>query len=143
MKEILLSLLMWINQNSGFVYDGQPLPAVKQISNTQLAHIMFEGNVPAGYDEYGLVALYQNIEETIYISDTVDLDSDYGKSVLVHELVHHLQFKAGVHKDVFCLKSLERDAYELQNSYLVSLNYAAPFDKMNILFKSLCDNGTL
>ncbi|MGH1486639.1 MAG: DUF6647 family protein [Cellvibrionaceae bacterium] len=143
MKEVLLSLVMWISQNSSFVYDGQALPEVKQISNAQLAHIMFAGNVPAGYDEHGLVALYQNTEEMIYISDTVDLDTDYGKSVLLHELVHHLQFNAGAHKEVFCLKSLESDAYELQNNYLVSLNYAPPFDKMNIFFKSFCDNGTL
>lgn len=143
MKEILLSLVVWISQHSGFVYDGQTLPNVKHVSNQELANIMFAGNVPAGYDEYGLMALYNNHNRTIYVTDTIDLDTDYGQSVLLHELVHYLQFEGGHNHQAMCLRSLEKSAYDLQNAYLVNKGYRAPFDNMHIFFKSLCDNGTL
>ena len=142
MKEILLSLVVWISQHSGLTYNDQLLPDVAHVSNNTLANIMFSGNVPAGYDEYGLMALYNHDNNTIYITDTIDLDTDYGKSVLLHEMVHYLQFTNGRNDEVMCLRALENNAYQLQNSFLQSYGYQPAFNEMHIFFKSLCDNGT-
>ena len=143
MKEVLLSLMIWISQNSALVNEGLVAPEVKRVSNDTLAQIMFQGDVPAGYDENGLMALFNHHDDTIYVSERIQLETDYGQSVLLHELVHYMQFNQGEHKKVICLRELERPAYELQNQYMVSKGYDAPFDNMHIFFKSLCDNGTI
>jgi hypothetical protein len=138
MNEIILSLILWATQNSGLAYSGQALPEIKQVSNVELAEVIFEGNVPAGYQEYQLAALYQNNLNRIYVSNVIDIDSDYGKSVLLHELVHFLQYKVGYHENNDCLRSLEVDAYRLQNKYLVSNGHQPTISAMDIFFRSVC-----
>ena len=97
--------------------------------------------MPVGYNEERLLGLFQHDKDIIYIADTIDLESIYGQSILLHEVVHFMQFSNNLHKDVMCQRELERLAYELQRVYLIENHAIPPFSDMHILFKSMCDNG--
>lgn len=56
----------------------------------------------------------------MYILNSIDLESDKGKSILLHELVHYMQYQHGHDKDVTCKNELESLAYLLQVKYLES-----------------------
>lgn len=56
----------------------------------------------------------------IEIAADIDLTDPMGQSYLVHELVHHAQFMAGVHRRVRCLANLEYEAYAVQAAFLRS-----------------------
>jgi hypothetical protein len=54
----------------------------------------------------------------IEIAADIDLSDPLGQSYLVHELVHHAQYMAGVQRRVRCLAALEREAYAVQAAFL-------------------------
>ena len=62
----------------------------------------------------------------VFIDDTLDIQSDmFARSILLHELVHHLQNVSGKF-DAIANKCTQRslkesDAYEIQNRYLASM----------------------
>lgn len=62
-------------------------------------------------------------EDGIYIDETLDLEKDeYARSILLHELVHHMQRVTGTFQKIPspCVRwfAAERQAYEIQNRYL-------------------------
>lgn len=138
MKEVMFTLLLWVSQHTGLSIDTNNLPLVKQLPNDQLATIMFRGDVPAGYNQHRLLGVFQHHENIIYISESIDLNTIYGQSVLVHELVHHLQFANDLDHNSPCRKSLERLAYELQREFLLAHNHRSMFSQQHIQKKSQC-----
>ena len=64
------------------------------------------------------LAVYLPTENTIRVSTEVDLNSPMGRSFLVHELVHALQFQSGAASSTPCLGALEEEAYRLQADFL-------------------------
>lgn len=59
----------------------------------------------------------------IFLDDSLDIHHDpFDRSILLHELVHHLQKTTGKFEDVasFCSRRIseELEAYEIQNRYL-------------------------
>jgi len=54
----------------------------------------------------------------IEIAADIDLNDPLGQSYLVHELVHHAQYMAGVQRRVRCPAHLEREAYAVQAAFL-------------------------
>lgn len=62
-------------------------------------------------------AAYGFTEKTIYIDATqVDVYSDVGYGILVHEMVHHLQGNVTYNKDT--CPAIERQAYTAQDTFL-------------------------
>ena len=65
-------------------------------------------------------AFYDIKTKTIYLHDQTDLSTLEGKSTILHEYVHFLQFAYGLDQSVFvCMNELEKDAYELEIKYLI------------------------
>ena len=54
----------------------------------------------------------------IVLSRDLDLADPFARSVLLHELVHAAQIRAGLDREVACLALLEPLAYEVQARYL-------------------------
>jgi hypothetical protein len=84
-------------------------------------HAFFVERVCAG-KECNAVGWY-NDEHIIYIDEKYRLDDDsFATSLVVHELTHYLQHLSGRFDSPFCADSLqrEREAYEVQNDYIVS-----------------------
>jgi hypothetical protein len=54
----------------------------------------------------------------VELAPDLDLKAAYGKSFLLHEMVHVAQFAAGVDQRVPCPAALEAEAYRIQADYL-------------------------
>ena len=57
--------------------------------------------------------LYNFNEKAVYILDSLDLETTEGKGILLHELVHYLQYQHGYDENVECKNELESLAYVL------------------------------
>ncbi len=146
MKEVIVSLLLWINAHSGMGYDPSlGLPDLERVSPEVLVTKRFKDDVPEtlsapGIDrlKVGLLAIYNNDNSTIYVSDHVDLDSARGHAVLLHELVHFVQFRQGHQSKVPCVNALEKDAYELQTAFMEGRGLVPEFDRFTVAVRSAC-----
>ena len=68
------------------------------------------------------------------------VEDRFQEVVLVHELVHFLQYHEGVYEQVECRQNLEELAYEVQDNY-IDLQGIDPTQKVDGLFaiiSSLC-----
>ena len=83
-------------------------------------------------------ALYHPDSNSIYVRRGVDLTTNYGKSALVHELVHFLQYQHGMERKVACVNALEKDAYRVQAAYLRQKGEQPGFDGFTIIARSMC-----
>lgn len=131
-NNLTIELINWINQNSHFDYNiHNGLPSIEFIDEERTK------NIYGDYWEY-IEAFYDKDNKKILIRDNIDLSSIYGKSVLLHELVHFIQYQNGIDKKVECRSMLERDAYDIQREYLDNYNIPKPFDEFTILMRSKC-----
>lgn len=70
------------------------------------------------------VKAYYHPDSGVIVDETLDLSGDlFDRSILLHELVHHLQKTTGRYQAVasFCSRRIseEIEAYEIQNRYLL------------------------
>ncbi len=62
------------------------------------------------------LALYAKEQRILYLANEIDLSTILGGSILVHELVHHLENVDEVHFE--CPEAAEARAYQLQGEWL-------------------------
>jgi hypothetical protein len=115
MKELVAALLLWTSQATGYPAPGQA-PAVELAAAAELDARFAAGGANAGGRE--VAALYEPARNVISLADDLDLATPLGRSYLVHELVHALQFAAGRQAEVRCVGLLEAEAYRAQAHYL-------------------------
>jgi hypothetical protein len=155
MESLLVVLLLWISQNSNFDYHpDMGLPNVEQVTQQELAYIYVGDEDSVGnknnaqgflseeaYQSLaaGLEAVYAADKNTIYLGEKIDIQTDYGRSVLVHELIHFLQNIHQHHAQVTCGNALEKDAYFIQADYMQEHNIAPPFTRFTVMMRSLCE----
>ena len=86
------------------------------------------------------VAVYVDDEQTIYLPSDFTGRTAEDLSVLVHELVHHIQNVAGLRHE--CPQAREKDAYLAQERWLAQFNksLATEFgiDPFTVLVNGLC-----
>ena len=136
---------MWLSANSPLPWDGKEPPEIVPVPAMVLAEIYYNGNVPPaiseGRKEFTIVATYdwRDNRNRIYVLDTLDLITLYGKSAILHELVHYLQYRHGLEKHVTCVKELEQLAYEMQVKYYFDQGGKQLIvDPMVLLFATQC-----
>lgn len=159
MEQLMVVLLLWISQHSTFNYHpDMGLPTVEHVTQRQLAHIYIgddegakkgkgDANSAQGFlseaDYQSLVvsleAVYAADKNTIYLGGNVDLNTDYGRSVLVHELIHFLQKTHQHHTQVACGNALEKDAYTIQADFMAAHDLVPPFTSFTVMMRSLCE----
>ena len=118
-QSLMTTLLIWISANSNLQYDGISFPKLALADGKALHEMAFGQNMPKAIrtGKYRVSGLYNHVDNTIYLVDTTDLNSDGGKALLVHELVHYLQHLNGRTND-HELKVLEPLAYLLEANWL-------------------------
>jgi hypothetical protein len=141
MEALLTAIVLWLSINF-------PLPAnlnhpgIKFVSAAEM--ITVRTDVSASEISSDIVALYSNESKTIYLMDGW-MDGWTGKtpaelSILVHEMVHHLQ-NVGQLKFA-CPEEREELAYKAQDSWLHlfgrDLEHDFQMDPFTILVKSKC-----
>ena len=87
-----------------------------------------------------VVALYDIDLKTIFLPDDWNGKSPAGQSILVHEMVHHLQSLAGLKFE--CPMAREKIAYMAQDGWLrrfgTSLESEFELDMFTVLVSSAC-----
>ncbi len=140
MKELTLALLTWIGGHTSLAYDGNGLPEIVQVDQHQLVRILYDGSLPQGLDidRVTVEGLYNFRDGKIYLSSNIDLATTEGQAVLVHELIHYLQYQQGLERSVPCMRALELSAYAAQAEYLRQHGGQSPFNEVQVLAVSTC-----
>lgn len=139
-EELVSGLLGWINNHSSFKYDIDNIPDVKKVSARKIAEVAFGGKLPKAVNPENLqiFGLYNFNEKAVYLLDSIDLDTDEGKGILLHELVHYLQYQTGVDDNVQCKNELESLAYVLEAKFLESHEHDHSITQSHIQKVSQC-----
>jgi hypothetical protein len=137
MEALLTAIVLWLSINF-------PLPAnlnhpgIKFVSAAEM--ITVRTDVSASEISSDIVALYSNESKTIYLMDGWTGKTPAELSILVHEMVHHLQ-NVGQLKFA-CPEEREELAYKAQDSWLHlfgrDLEHDFQMDPFTILVKSKC-----
>ena len=112
MKELLTALILWLSVGFELPATSEH-PTIRFETPDTMTSIRYDGG-KVGYAN--VVALYDGRSETIYLSEGWDRRDPVDVSVLVHELVHHLQQQAGLNYP--CPQAREALAYEAQEQWL-------------------------
>jgi hypothetical protein len=146
---LLQDILAWLPANFDLP-TGNIAPAIKFLSKERLAAIRYD-RVTAGHDresppatslgqERDVVALYDDNSETVFLPTGWTGATPAEQSVLVHEIVHHLQNVARLKFD--CPMAREKLAYLAQDRWLErfgsGLEKEFEMDKFTLLISSAC-----
>ena len=77
--------------------------------------------LPAGEGLHSQAGAYFPENGRIELAPDIDLTTEYGKSYLLHELVHAAQYANGAEKKAPCVATLEAKAYGVQARYLIKM----------------------
>ena len=121
-------------------------PRIELITSQAMVAKRYRGLVPGQNQALSsdvtrdLVALYEDATRTIYLLEGWTGTTPVEESVLVHEMVHHLQNAAGLKYE--CGQAREKPAYAAQQQWLARLgrDFFLEFetDSMMILLRTVC-----
>jgi len=111
---VLNSTVTWLSNalNLPAIYDHPRVERTPKIKLTLALHgsqFVSKNSVLSGYDD---------AKQTIYLPDDWSGSSPEGMSILIHEMVHHLQNVAGLQYG--CPQEREKLAYVAQHKWLIS-----------------------
>lgn len=135
MGELIAALMIWIN-----AYTGLPVPAeqplVLFVDQCEIRQIYAGSGAVDCEDMESMraAALYMPERKTVYLPDTWQAGDLGDVSMLLHELVHHMQAESGQKmKDTGCTGGLvERPAYDAQEGFLRGAGLDDPYKAMGI-----------
>jgi hypothetical protein len=150
MQVMLSEIVTWLSTNFDLpaIHD---YPKVELVPQVKLAALRYRGlatdrerhsaAMPLN-DGRDLLAIYDDVRKTIYLPQGWTGTKPAEVSVLVHEMVHHLQNLAGTKYN--CPEEREKPAYLAQKRWLdrFGLNLADEFqiDGMTVLVRTNCMN---
>ena len=150
MNELLTAIVLWLSTNFGFPpsYDH---PRVEFVPATEMVALRSKG-LPAGWllqpgvvvgqpnQVAEVISVYDDSTKAIYLPDAWTSSKPSDLSVLVHEMVHHLQNVAGF--KFACPQKREQLAYSAQERWLGlfghDLLHDFELDPITILVKTKC-----
>ncbi len=115
MESFVLGLMVWISSVSGLPL-SEDTPEITRVEPAEIARLANGPGVADPDVESGYLALYHAGSGTVLLRSDWDRQSLRDRSILVHELVHHLQAAAG--RDYVCRGAMEREAYDIQAAWL-------------------------
>lgn len=145
MKELILAMMLWIHNATGYIIPEAP--NVKYLSTMDLRSYAYGCNLKPipkynkeicdsrenwDIDNRGPLALYDHIDKLIILNKDFDITTVHDKSVLLHELVHHLQYHNGIDSTVNCQAELEKEAYNLQDEWLQEKHNVTVWDTIHL-----------
>lgn len=142
MKELAMALIAWIGaQHPGLYQEEWGTPEIRVVPKLHLLQIVTEGQVPENVDieTFDLAGVYDYRTETVYVDQKFDMASVEGRGALVHELVHWMQFKGEMDREVSCNRELETLAYELHGAWLEAHGEKPTWDAFTLMMRSLCE----
>jgi len=147
MEALMTAIALWISFNFGLP-PPHDLPRVEFASVSKIVALRYEGHgdaaqvSPHTLDEAkaDTLAIYRADTQTIYLREDWTGKTPGELSILVHEIVHHLQTVQGI--KFACPQEREELAYKAQEQWLGlfgrSLQSDFGLDPFSVLFKSKC-----
>lgn len=118
------SLIAWIAARTGWTISKAP--PVHFISSEELVNAFTGGKPTSSHVE----ALYSDEDHSIYLPDSWRADDLRDRSILLHELVHHLQYLN--HVEATCASEYELQAVNLQVTWLREQGVEDPLHLLGI-----------
>ena len=141
-------VIAWISANFDLPAKSDP-PQIRFATQTEMMRIRIADRMrwhgffqeePAAENERNVVAIYDTSSRTIYLPENWRGESPADQSILVHEMVHHLQNLAGVKFE--CPAAREKTAYLAQDKWLArfgkSLENDFDVDMFTVVTSSAC-----
>ena len=153
MQALLTVIVTWLSINFGLPATHER-PRVEFASPAQMAAVRYSrlaavrpdrvaaesGRLAPPKTGEDVFAIYDNATRTIYLHENWTGATPADSSLLVHEVVHHLQNAAGM--KFACAGEREKDAYRAQRAWLAlfgrTLEQEFELDPMTILLRSNC-----
>jgi hypothetical protein len=147
---LVREILTWLSANFDLPKTST-VPSIKFLSKEQLAKMRYgnEGDTAGSVSDHSfaaagttrdVVSLYDTTNETIYLRMGWTGANPAEQSVLVHELVHHLQKTGGLTFE--CPMAREKTAYIAQDRWLerfgTSIEKEFEIDKFTVVISSAC-----
>jgi hypothetical protein len=145
---LLRDLGDWLSRNEGLP-PLNDLPRIAYASPEAISAMRYRAllgskpvaaSPPAAAVKHTTVAIYVDDQRTVYLLDDFKGRTAADLSVVVHELVHHIQQAAGLRYE--CPQAREKEAYLAQDHWLrqfgTSLLEEFAIDPFTILVNSLC-----
>lgn len=120
--ELCAILLSWALHLSTFETAPGQCPDIESVSHQQLEERACSGR------DCKVLGWYPGFGDVIYIDDRLNIEDDlFHSSIVVHEMVHWLQGRAGTLL-LDCARSVdaEREAYHVQQLYLTAYGVFQP-----------------
>jgi hypothetical protein len=122
-SSLVAELFVTINLLSGYPLPEQ-MPQVRFVPLATMQEMICKG--PCA------VKAFYTPDKGVFVDEKLDVREDtYSRSILLHELVHHLQHVSGKFEalDTPCLRwqAKEVEAYEIQHKYLKKLRVTRSF----------------
>lgn len=145
METLLTALMVWASAQTGLPVPDEH-PRIHKADRCEINRLYYDNPaLECDDDSLNVVAIYDPRFRTMYLPDTWGPDNLYHVSVLLHELVHHMQAEAGIGFDtVVCPgRQIEKPAYDAQIAFLEAAGVDA-METMNLngltlLFLTNCD----
>lgn len=121
LKNVLANLIIWLEDQSYIKYENIISPNIKIINTKEICSIVYGEKKKKINNQKRcamIMGLYDFYNKTIYISHDVDLNSNKGQAIILHELVHHYQYESGGAGNVVNVKQLEYFAYYLEKKFI-------------------------
>jgi hypothetical protein len=147
-KSLFDEVIVWISANFDLPAKSDR-PQIRFVTQTEMMRIRtadrmrwrgFVQEEPAAENERNVVAIYDTSSRTIYLPENWRGESPADQSILVHEMVHHLQNLAGVKFE--CPAAREKTAYLAQDKWLArfgkSLENDFGVDMFTVVISSAC-----
>jgi hypothetical protein len=142
---LLATISSWLSANFDLP-KTEELPRVERASATRINALRYRLSTavtslePSAASFSEIVAIYEDATRTIYLPESWTGSSVAEQSVLVHEMVHHLQ-NVGQSK-YSCPEARERPAYVAQEAWLArsdsSLEHAFGMDPFSLFVRINC-----
>ena len=125
--DVMLDMIEFIEKNSKYEYNNEKLPYVQIRTIDELCQAVYPPDVYESIkDDCAIAGYYDHNLNAIFIADESGpymVDEGFIETVLLHELVHYLQYLNGEDEKVKCMRELEIDAFLLQDDYVLHKGY--------------------
>ena len=131
----------FIEANSLYEYRNTPLPEIIIVNEKEVC----SGAYLKPVDTCHIAGYYNDETNEIYIRNepTEYMVADrFQEVILMHELVHYLQYMDGTYEIVECRANLEQQAYEVQEKFIDAegIDPTQKPDPLFALISSMCPN---
>jgi hypothetical protein len=136
------SMVQWIVDNSRFEYHGDPYPTVITEDTLTVCSEIFPDREP--HADCNIAGYYDHEQNLIVIADQVTeymVEDHFREVVLLHELVHFVQYHDGEYERAECKQALEIDAFELQDQWIdeQGIDPEQKNDPLFVVFVTMCE----